>query len=211
MRAVDICCTKEVRNGCSAVFILAQHVSGTYTLLRVRDDVEPTSLKDGLCLDNLRLVKVGETAMPLEADAIAVHAQDGSTRARMLLPGQSYYVGYPIHATFRSIRPEAQGESTIQFELKDAISAELRLRNVTDFSVVPTELEGDTRQDAEIRERILVNKGKVSLDNRDITVTLAGHANTSGAITLRCDSPFPLMLLSMNINYELDPQTIGVN
>lgn len=211
MRAVDICCTKEVRNGCSAVFILAQHVSGTYTLLRVRDDVEPTSLEDGLCLDNMRSVTVGETAMTLEAGAIAVHAQDGSTRARMLLPGQSYYVGYPIHATFRSIRPEAQGESTIQFELKDAISAELRLRNVTDFSVVPTELEGDTRQDAEVCERILVNKGKVSLDNRDITVTLAGHANTSGAITLRCDSPFPLMLLSMNINYELDPQTIGVN
>lgn len=211
MRAVDICCTKEVRNGCSAVFILAQHVSGTYTLLRVRDDVEPTSLENGLCLDNLRKVTVGETAMPLEEDAIAVHAQDGSTRARTLLPGQSYYVGYPIHATFRSITPEAQGESTIQFELKDAISAELRLRNVTDFSVVPTELEGDTRQDTEIRERILVNQGKVELDNRDITITLAGHANTSGAITLRCDSPFPLMLLSMNINYELDPQTIGVN
>lgn len=210
MKVLDVVCTKEVRHGNSAVFILAEDTKGVHHLLRVRDDVEVTSLEDGLCLDNMRTVTPGEVTGLAEGE-IAVDALDGSIRYKTMLAGRKYHVGYPFEAIYRSITPEAQGESTIQFELKDAISAELRLRNVCPFSVVPTAIEEDARQDVAVDERIAVTEGAVTLKQKDVTVELAGHANTSGAVTLKCDAPFPLQLLSVSINYELDPRTIGVN
>jgi hypothetical protein len=210
MKALDVVCTKEVRHGNSAVFILAEDTKGVHHLLRVRDDVEVTSLEDGLCLDNMRTVTPSEVTGLAEGE-IAVDSLDGSIRYKTMLAERTYHVGYPFDAIYRSITPEAQGESTIQFELKDAISAELRLRNVCPFSVVPTAIEADARQDVAVDERIVVTKGDVTLKQKDVTVELAGHANTSGAVTLKCDAPFPLQLLSVSINYELDPRTIGVN
>lgn len=225
MKAIDVVCTKEVSDGCSAIFILAEKTDGRTVILRVRNDVEPTTLKGGLCLDAMRLEEPPEeeetegteeeeeeppTETPLADGEIAVDTEDGSIREMTKLPGRSYYVGYPFTATFRSVTPEAQGESTIQFELKDAISAELRIRNNASFNVVPTVLEDDDRQDVAIDTDIDATDGNIALTQKDITVELAGHSSTSGAVTLRCDAPYPLILLSMSINYELDPRTIGV-
>jgi hypothetical protein len=210
MKAVDIICTKEVRDGNSAVFILAQHPNGDYTLLRMRDRVSVQTLADGLCLDNLRK-ESHEGVTPLAEGEIAVDAADGAIRYKTMLAKRDYFVGYPVEAVFRSVTPEAQGESTIQFELKDAISTELRVRNAASFSVVPSVLESVPRQEAYHEVDVRALEGRVALAQKDITLDLAGHANANGAITLKCDAPYPLQVLSMSINYEFDPRTIGVN
>lgn len=210
MKALDVVCTKEVLHGNSAVYILATNDLGEYLLLRVREEVTPSTLDNGLCLDAMEKV-VGE-GRPVPMGKVAIDELNGEER-RFLSHGRTYYVGYPYEATFRSVKPEAQmqGGQTIQFELKDAISAELRLRNVTDFTVVPTALEGEAYQDVAYNAPTKAYNGSIKLEAKDVTLELAGHSNTSGAITLRCDAPYPLMVLSMAINYELDPRTIGVN
>lgn len=212
LKAEDVVCTKGLTKGCSTVLILAKNADGNYVLLRVRDEINTTDLKDAVCLDSMYTVEIAEevTPDPVPAGMVAVDSSTGYV-ARAMRAGRTYYVGYPFSAIMRTIRPEARGQSTIQFELKDAISVELRAGNKSPFLIVPTAIESEPNQAVAAGDGIVAAKGVVDFSPADYVIELAGHSGTNGAVTLICDDPYPFQLLSYSVNYELDPRTIGVN
>lgn len=217
LRAVGICTDKAIRGGTTDLYILATDASGVYSLLRVREDSPAATVEESLCLDAMQIVEVAEDAkeeeLPTIPDGMVAYDLADGCNVDVLGKGHSYAVGYLYTAIFRSVTPEAQGQSTIQFELKGAKSAELRLENASAFEIIPTALERETGANywTTCGDDVKVEDGKVTYSAQDHFVELAGDANTSGAITIKSDSPWPLSLLSYSINFEFDPRLLGQN
>lgn len=215
LKAVGICTDKAIRGGTTDLYILAADERGGHSLLRVREDSPAATVEESLCLDAMRTVEVAAdaTEVPsIPSGMVAYDLADGR-KVEVLEKGYAYAMGYPYEAIFRSVTPEAQGQNTIQFELKGAKSAELRLENASAFKIVPSALEdeSDVNYWTTCGDDVKVVDGKVTYSAQDHFVELAGDANTSGAITIKSDSPWPMSLLSYSINFEFDPRLLGQN
>jgi hypothetical protein len=209
LKAVGVCTDKAIRNGTTDLYILAKNTSGEHLLLRVREDAPVDTVEHCLCLDAMRIVEATET--PILGDGeVAINMETGDA-VEAPTTGSRYAIGYPYAATFRSIPPEAQGESTIQFEIKGAKSIELRLENASKFRVIPSALEHETGANywTTCGDDVTVSEGKVTFHQQDHIVDLAGDANTSGAVTIQSDSVWPVSVLSYSINFEFDPRLLG--
>jgi hypothetical protein len=213
LKAVGICTDKAIRGGTTDLYILAADESGVYSLLRVREDSPAATVEESLCLDAMQIDEVTKETT-LVGEKVAVDLLTGE-ETKTLSANRRYAVGYPYTATFRSVTPEAQGQNTIQFELKGAKSAELRLENASAFKIIPSALEDESDADTNYwttcGDNVEVVDGKVTYSAQDHFVALAGDANTSGAITLKSDSPWPMSLLSYSIHFEFDPRLLGQN
>lgn len=217
LRALNVCSDKALRNGTTDTYILVAkdetQADGTtrahHYILRMRETVEPTTVRAAVCMDAIEWVqatylttlKDGQTAVDLQTGQVAEYIE----------PGKEYAFGYPYGATFRSVRPEAQGESTIQFELKNATSAELRLLDASPVRVVPTVLEEATQnQWMDAGPQVTPDaEGNLTLGEHDVLVNLAGVAAEDGALTLKSETHWPLKVLSFSVNYEFDPRLIN--
>lgn len=209
LKAKGVCTDKAIREGTTDLYVLAQKVDGEYILLRVREDSQVGTVENCISLDALQVVTATDETT-LEADKIAVDLATGEVVGAMVA-GNTYAIGYPFVATFRSIPPEAQGESTIQFEIKGAKSIELRLENASKFKVIPSALEDETDANywTTCGDDVIVDNGNVTFSKQDHLVDLAGDANTSGAVTIQSDSVWPVTILSYSVNFEFDPRLLG--
>lgn len=212
MKALGICSDKAMREGTTDTYLLVARTDGDGThhaLLRIRPTTEATDVRAAVCLDAIRWVTAtAETTIPERA--VAVDLLTGQA-VQTLTAGREYAIGYPYAATFRSVRPEAQGESTIQFELKNATSAELRLLDASPVRVVPTVLEQATQnQWMDAGPAVTPDaEGNLALRESDVLVNLAGVAAEDGALTLKSETHWPLKVLSFSVNYEFDPRLIN--
>lgn len=214
LKAVGVCTDKAIRSGTTDLYILATDANGIFSLLRVREDSPAATVEESLCLDAMQTIEVAQDATKLPTipkGMVAYDLADG-TKVDALSKGHAYAMGYPYDAIFRSITPEAQGEATIQFELKGAKSIELRLENASAFKVIPSVLEHESDGSnywSTCGDDVEIIDGKVTYSRQDHIVDLAGDANTSGAITIKSDSPWPITVLSYSINFEFDPRLLG--
>lgn len=217
LRALNVCSDKALRDGTTDTYILVAkdepQADGTtrahHYILRMRETVAPTTVRAAVCMDAiewmtatyLTTLKAGQTAVDLQTGQVAEYIE----------PGKEYAIGYPYGATFRSVQPEAQGESTIQFELKNATSAELRLLDASPVRVVPTVLEEATQnQWMDAGPQVTPDaEGNLKLGEHDVLVNLAGVAAEDGALTLKSETHWPLKVLSFSVNYEFDPRLIN--
>ena len=212
LKAIGVSSDKALRDGTTDTYLLARRdeADGERLLvLRIREDTEPTTVRKAVCLDAIEWVTAtGETSIP--EDKVAVDLITGE-QTLALTPGRDYAFGYPFTATFRSVRPEAQGEQTIQFELKNATNAELRLLDASPVRVVPTALEeAAENQWRDAGPAVTPDaEGNLALGQHDVLVNLAGIAAEDGALTLRSETHWPLKILSFSVNYEFDPQHIN--
>ncbi len=210
LKALDVCTPRALSSGSTDLYLLAERTDAEgrirHSLLRMRDGVPPATVADALCMDAIRWVTPDIDSYP-EDGARAVDLITGQSAERMTA-GRSYAVGYPYEALFRSVRPEAQGQQTVQFELKNAITAELRLLDASPVELVPTSLESDSQnQWTHTGPEVTPDEtGALALSAFDAVINLGGHAEESGAITLRSATHWPLRLLSFSVNYEFDPR-----
>lgn len=217
LRALNVCSDKALRNGTTDTYLLVAkdepQSDGSsrahHYILRMRETTEPKTVRAAVCMDAIEWV-TATYLTSLKSGQIAVDLLTGE-EASFIEPGKEYAIGYPYTATFRSVRPEAQGESTIQFELKNATNAELRLLDASPVRVVPTVLENATQNqwiDAGPDVKPDGN-GNLSLGEADVLVNLAGVAAEDGALTLKSETHWPLKVLSFSVNYEFDPRLIN--
>ena len=210
MKALGICSDKAMREGTTDTYLLVSRADadGTHhALLRIRPTAEATDVRHAVCLDAIRWVTAtAETTVP--EGAVAVDLLTGQA-VQTLTAGREYAFGYPYGATFRSVRPESTtATATIQFELKNAVNAELRLLDASPVRVVPTVLEDATQnQWMDAGPQVVPDaEGNIALGEHDVLVNLAGVAAEDGALTLKSETHWPLKVLSFSVNYEFDPR-----
>ena len=210
MKALGICSDKAMREGTTDTYLLVSRAdaAGTHhALLRIRPTAEADTVRRAVCLDAIRWVTAtAETTVP--EGAVAVDLLTGQT-VETPTAGRDYAIGYPYTATFRSVRPESTtATATIQFELKNAVNAELRLLDASPVRVVPTVLEHATQnQWMDAGPQVTPDaEGNLSLGEHDVLVNLAGVAAEDGALTLKSETHWPLKVLSFSVNYEFDPR-----
>lgn len=191
----SIACTQAVSNGSSEMLYLVEK-DGEWELWRERDDmpirdetsgVDPTQ---HLCLDRLRELGTGEE--PLEGEYTFTTA-DGKT-----------YAGFPFTAILETMPPEPQGsDGTIQMEIKNAKDAEVRVLQSGDFTMrsvtVPDAYKVAGGVDATLKD------GRLYLVSKDVRKLLAGRNGGDGRFHLESTTPFPLNILSLSIDYEIQP------
>ena len=212
LKAIGVSSDKALHDGTTDTYLLAEREEAggeRLFVLRIREDVKPDTVRKAICLDAIEWVTAtNRTAIP--DGKVAVDVLTGE-RVDYVVPGRDYAIGYPFSATFRSIRPEAQGEQTIQFELKNATNAEIRLLDASPVRVVPTALEqAPENQWMDAGPQVAPDaEGNLALGESLVLVNLAGVAAEDGALTLVSETHWPLKLLSFSVNYEFDPQHIN--
>lgn len=188
--AKGVVSNKSISNGSTEIMLLVER-DGKTQMWRVRDDIpirHNNKAIDHICLDGLR-----EKADEEEIDAQAIEVS---------IAGKTY-VGYTYEAVLETVRPEPQGSETIQFDFKNAKSAEVRILDSGDFSVNPVTARAEYAQRVTTGARI---EGElISLRTRDCTVQLTGDNSGDGRIAVRSNTIFPLNILSISTNYEIQP------
>lgn len=192
-KAVDAVTSQAESNGSTEVMLLVER-GGEYALWRMRDEIPVRSgrlpAEDFLCADCVHALAEGE-AVPEGMRTVV--AADGRTLA---------YV--PFSAELETVRPEPQGAAgTIQFEVRNAKAAEVRVIDSGSFTVravgVPEGLAVASGTAA------AVAGGEVSLFSGDVRKVLAGRNGTDGRVVVRSEDEWPLNLLSLSVDYEIEP------
>ena len=213
LKVLQAASDKALRDGSTDLYLLVTRTDAEgmahHHILRARENVPPNTVRAAVCLDAIEWVTATYLSV-LPQDKVAVDLATGEV-ADHYEPGRDYAVGYPYAATFRSVRPEAQGEQTIQFELKNATNAEIRLLDASPVRVVPTALEeAEENQWMDAGPDVTPDAdGNLALGGDDVLVNLAGIAAEDGALTLVSDTHWPLKVLSFSVNYEFDPQLLN--
>lgn len=192
--AKDIACTKAISNGSSEVMVLVER-DGAYRLWRMRDDIPvrggAVEAADQLCMDGARVLAVGETAA---SDETVVDC------------GTKLVAGYAFETTLVTVRPEVQGSNrTIQFELKNAKDAEVRVLDSGDFSCRATGVPAQLATKANANAEVSTQYGTVELKSGDYKLTLAGDSTGDGRVEVKSATVMPLNILSISVDYEIQP------
>lgn len=192
--AKDIACTKAISNGSSEVLVLVER-DGAFRLWRMRDDIPvrggAVEAANQLCMDGARVLAVGETAA---ADETVVDC------------GTKLVAGYAFETTLVTVRPEVQGSNgTIQFELKNAKDAEVRVLDSGDFSCRATGVPAQLATRANADAAVSTQYGTVELKSGDYKLVLAGDSTGDGRVEVKSATVLPLNILSISVDYEIQP------
>lgn len=193
-KAKSVVCTKAISSGSSEILYLVER-DGEYALWRIRDDVPIRDANPDasahICLDGLRTLGEGETA------------EEGETTVAV---GGTTYAGYTFAAKMTTVRPEPQGSGeTVQFEIKNAKDAEIRVLDSGDFTVRAEGVPESLAVHAGIAVSVGAEDGTVALATRDVRKVLAGRNGGDGRVTVESETPWPLNVLSLSVNYEIQP------
>jgi hypothetical protein len=190
-KARGVATSKALSNGTTETVFLVER-DGEYRLWKVRDDIpvrsSRTPAQDHLCMDGMR--EVG-------------NAEDGEVVVQV---GDKRYAGYVFDAELVTVRPEPQGGAeSIQFELKNAKDAEVRILDGGDFTMKPYGAAEQYAQKAVTGGGAIDTDGNIALATKDVRLALAGSNNGDGRVELRSATPYPLNILSVAVNYEIQP------
>ncbi len=191
----SIACTQALSNGSSEMLYLVEK-DGEWELWRERDDIpirDETSGVDPtqhLCLDRLR--ELGTDEEPLDGEYSFTTA-DGKT-----------YAGFPFTAILETMPPEPQGsDGTIQMEIKNAKDSEVRVLQSGDFTMRSVTVPDAYKVAGGVNATL--TDGKLYLVSKDVRKLLAGRNGGDGRLHLESTTPFPLNILSLSIDYEIQP------
>jgi hypothetical protein len=195
-KARGVATSKAMSRGSTEVMIVVER-DGRCELWAMRDDVpvrnSAPAAADHLCMDGVR-----ELAEHSSADSA------GDEGMVVVQVGGKRYAGYLYKAQFATVRPEPQGGETIQFEVKNAKDAEVRVLDSGDFRVraygVPENMATKVSTGAK-----MADDGSAALATGDFKRVLAGCNNGDGRVVVESETPYPLNILSISVNYEIQP------
>lgn len=191
-KAISVVSTKALRNGSTEIVYIVRRGT-TYAIWRERDDTtvreDAPSALEHVCIDGMHEVGADYTTKYAEQ----VYEIAGKRIA-----------GYPIRATMTTVRPEPQGDGgTIQFEIKNAKDFEARVVDSGNFTVRQANVPAALASRAGIAESF--DGSAIRLSSTDVRKTLIGKNGTDGRVTVESDGIWPLNLLSLSVNYEIQP------
>ena len=212
MKAITCCADESITDGTTNVFLVASEDMGTYmgySLLRVKEDSPFSDVRSAVTMDRIETVEVeaSETHRYVPSGKVAVNLATGEVieGGKPLPGGATYAVGYPFEAELVTIRPEPSPQETIQFEIKNAKSVEVRTLHGSSYEIrahAAPERIPFTRIDA---EPTVAADGTVTLDASDHKTVLQGANSGDGRIRLRNAGVWPMSILQLSVNYEIQP------
>ena len=183
--------SRAISRSTSEMLLLVQDADGAFALWRMDDDVkagDAPRAEDFLCLDRKRVLEDGEEAM------------DGET---VVDCGGKRIAGLAYEARMTTMRPEPQGaNATIQFEVRNAKDAEVRVLDSGTFTIRAVGVPESLAVDAGIETKV-AEDGTVGLATADVRKVLAGRSGTDGRVEIKSTTPWPLNVLSLSVDYEI--------
>ena len=206
-KARGVATSKAMSRGSTEVMIVVER-GGKYELWAMRDDVpvrnSAPAAADHLCMDGVRELAEHSSAISTGDESSGSADSAGDEGMVVVQVGGKRYAGYLYKAQFATVRPEPQGGETIQFEVKNAKDAEVRVLDSGDFRVraygVPEDMATKVATGAKMAE-----DGSAALATGDFKRVLAGCNNGDGRVVVESETPYPLNILSISVNYEIQP------
>lgn len=212
MKAISCCADESITDGTTNVFVVAQEDFGTYlgySLLRVKEDSPFSGIASAVTMDRVERVEIAANATPhyVPQGKVAVNLATGETvRAGERLPsGATYAIGYPFTAELVTIRPEPSPQETIQFEIKNAKSVEVRTLHGSSYAIRAFAAPDRIPFTAVEAEPTFGADGAIALDASDHKTAIQGANSGDGRIRLKHEGVWPLSILQLSVNYEIQP------
>lgn len=193
--ARQIATSKAISNGSTEVALLVER-NGDFALWTVRDDIpvrsEAPSAADHLCMDAMRALAADE---------------DPAADETVVAAGGARWAGFVFEAEAQTVRPEPQGggEGTIQFDIKTAKDVEVRVLDSGDFSVRAEGVPDSQATLVSTGAAVDAGTGAMTLVSKDFKRVIAGNPSGDGRVTVKSATPYPLGILSIAVNYEIQP------
>jgi len=213
--ALDIATNKSLADGSTETMLVVRVKDGNLQLWSVRPDVPEATVSGQCTMDGILTLSAVELSaywtnaykLAWTGDWKAVDAATGRILTARDAPeaGHTYLCGYTFGAELVTVRPEPPGGGTIQFEIKNAKDAEVRILNGGSWRAAPFGLADDAVYAQCVVAPPAVSGGNVTLDSSDHAILLTGRNSGDGRIQIKSDDPWPLSILSLSVNYEIQP------
>jgi len=208
--ALDIASSKALNGNTTDCVFTIRRGAGTDVqteLWRVRPDSAARTVRAQACMDGCRVLSAADAAAGWQDGWRAVDLLTGAVHATFdtLEAGRDYICGFPFEAEFVTVRPESPQGGSMQFEIKNAKSAEVRLLCAGAWRIAANGWADHPVYAQHAENRLSAQDGELALEPHDRTLVLSGANSPDGRIQLKSGDPFPLSILSIGVNYEIQP------
>jgi len=206
--AKDIASSKALNGNTTDVLLTVRKGSET-ELWTVRPDLPEKTVDAQTCMDRVQRLTAAEAASGWVSGWTAVDRATGAsvTSAAGLVAGHEYLCGFVFDAEVATVRPEPAGEGTIQFEIKNAKDVEVRCLDGASWKVAPYGLVDHPTYAQKHTFNPTAVDGALTLDGADVRLVLTGKNGGDGRVHLKCTNPYPQSILSVSIDYEIQPMS----
>jgi hypothetical protein len=205
-RAVE-CATCKALNGSTTDVALVVRRGGRAELWAVRPDDPSMTVAAQACMDGCRVLSAADAVAQWQDGWLAVDLLTAAVHAAVdaLEAGRDYLCGFPFEAELVTVRPEPPSQGTIQFELKNANDLEARILDGGSWRAAPNGYADHPVYAQRVVAPPYAVDGALALDSSDHRLLLTGANSGDGRVQLKSDDPWPLSLLSLSVNYEIQP------
>lgn len=205
--ARDVATSKALNGGTTDVALVVAR-DGRVQLWAVRPDDPSPTVAAQVCLDGCHTMTGAEASAQgawLEG-FVAVDLLSGAVakEAAGLVAERSYAVGWPIRSELVTVRPEPSPQDTIQFETKNLKNVEVRSIAAGKYAVRSFAAAPGVRATA-VTVHVPVSGGAVELACADVATTVMGSNTGDGRVQLVHEDIWPMSILQLSANYEIQP------
>ena len=200
--------TCKALDGSTTDVMLTVKKGDEWELWTGRPDDPAPSVAAQACLDGYRQMTGAEAAAQgvwMEG-WVAVDLLTGKIVAKVanLEAGRSYAVGWPIRSELVTVRPEPSPQDTIQFEIKNLKNVEVRSIAGGTYTVKSFAAATGVKPTV-ARATPTVDAGAVVFVTSDIMTTVMGSNTGDGRVQLVHEDVWPMSILQLSANYEIQP------
>ena len=206
VKAMGVSCSKAIVKTTSDTMYLVRK-GDEWRLWTERLEIPDQTVEAQVSLDGV-LEMTGAAAKTAWRDGwIAVDALTAQTSesADALADERKYLCGFPFETELATVRPEPAGSGTIQFEIKNANDIEVRTCRSGAWRAAPIGYADHEIYSQRVDFVPEADGGALSLDTSDHALVLSGENSGDGRVQIKSDDPWPLNILSLSVNYEIQP------
>ena len=210
--ARDVATDKALNGGTTDVALVAER-DGVVQLWAVRPDDPAPTVAAQACLDGCRTMTGAEAAAEgawlegwVAVDLLTgvAYPSKSALQAAASYGSRSYLCGFPIRSELVTVRPEPSPQDTIQFEVKNLKSVEARTISAGSYSVRSFAAAPGVKPTA-AKAEVPVSAGTVELVAADVANTVLGANTADGRGQIVHEDIWPMQLLQLSANYEIQP------
>jgi hypothetical protein len=210
--ARDVATSKALNGGTTDVAIVAER-DGVVQLWAVRPDDPSPTVAAQACLDGCRTMTGAEATAEgawlegwVAVDLLTgiAYASKSALQAVSSYESRSYLCGFPIRSELVTVRPEPSPQDTIQFEIKNLKSVEARTISAGRYTVRSFAAAAGVKPTV-AKTEVPVSAGTVELLAADVATTVLGANTADGRVQIVHEDIWPMQLLLLSANYEIQP------
>jgi len=204
--ARGVSCSKAIVGNTSDTAYLVER-GGAWLLWSVRPDLPEMTVAAQCCMDGVRALSGSEAAAQWRDGWAAVDALTAEVHqsAAGIDGGRDYLCGFPFEAELVTVRPEVPSQGTIQFEVKNANDVEARILDGGSWRAAPLGYADHPVYSQRVERPPSAVDGALALDSSDHRLLLTGANSGDGRVQIKSDDPWPLSVLSLSVDYEIQP------